>query len=86
MGPRQCDEAVKNIKAAEKVMLKTKELDDQAKYREMKGKTQRVIKQAQKDYWEGYCNTLTNDSKLSSGWKMAKRICLGQIHNMVFLT
>src|SRR6218665_1291240 len=70
----ECDEAVKNRKAAEKVILRTKELDDQAKYQEMKGKAQRIIKQAQKDYWEGYCNTLTNDSKLSSVWKMAKRM------------
>src|SRR6218665_3351484 len=71
---RECDEAVKNRKAAEKEMLRTKELDDQAKYREMKDKAQRVIKQAQQDYCEGYCNTLTNDSKSSSVRKMAKRM------------
>ena len=70
----QCDQAVRARKEAERKMIKTKNLDDCIKYRETKARAQKTLKQSKRDYWESYCNSLTNDTKLSSVWKMAKKM------------
>ena len=71
---KECEEAVKTRNRAEKKMRKTKDLNDCISYREMKAKTQKLIRQTQRNFWESYCGSLTNYSNLSSVWKMSKRM------------
>ena len=69
-----CSNIVAQRNAARNKMSRTKDKDDIAEYRRLKGVAQWTIKNASKKHWEGYCSTLTSSSKLGSVWKMAGRM------------
>ena len=67
-------EAIKRRQNAEKKMKRTKLLDDCINYRKEKAVAQRTLREEQHLYWSQYCSNLTQDTKLSSVWRMAKRM------------
>ena len=71
---KKCSDAVNRRHRAEKKMKRTKQLDDCINYRKEKATAQRVIREVQQEYWSEYCNNLSNDTKLTSVWNMAKRM------------
>ena len=55
-------------------MKKSRVLEDCIKYRQEKAITQRTIREEQKNYWESYCSQLNCDTKLTSVWRMSKKM------------
>lgn len=67
-----CKEAVKKRNKLYKQYRKTKEQETCIEYKKAKAETQKIIRNTQAQYWETYCNSLTDTSKLSDVWKRAK--------------
>lgn len=70
----KCKEAVKHRKTALKNSRTTNKLKDFIAYKECRAKATKTIKAEQKAHWESYCDSLTDHTKLSSVWKMAKKM------------
>lgn len=71
---QKCQETVKNRNKAQKKMKRSNDLDDCIEYRRLKAVAQRTIREEQQNYWREYCSSLNKDSKLTSVWRMAKRM------------
>lgn len=69
-----CTDAVYKRNKAEKKMKRSRHLEDCIEYRRQKAIAQRTIRQEQQKYWTEYCNSLNNNTNLTSVWKMAKRM------------
>jgi len=52
--------------------LNTKKEKD--KYKELKGKAQKIIEESKTEFWQKYCNSINENEKLGSVWKTAKKI------------
>ena len=68
----KCEDAIKKRKKSLANSRKTKTIDSLIDYKKHKAEAQKTIRTEQKTYWQNYCNTLTENSKLGSVWKMAK--------------
>jgi len=55
-------------------MHKNKTLDNCINCRRLKGQAQRVIKNTAREYWQDYCSTLDRSTKLTTVWRMAKKM------------
>ena len=70
----ECTAAVKERNKAKNRMQQTRDLTDRQAYYKLKGIAQRVIKDAKKQHWREYCNTLDKTSKIGKVWKMIKKM------------
>ena len=70
----KCEEAIKKRKKSLANSRKTKTIEDLIDYKKDKALAQKTIRSEQKAYWHNYCSTLTENSKLGSVWKMAKKM------------
>ena len=70
----ECSQAVKARNNAKTKMQQTKSLDDRLNYFKLKGVAQHVIKNSQKSYWQDYCSSLDDTTKLGSVWKTLKKM------------
>ena len=70
----ECTQAVKHKGKARKHMQRTKTLESQQMYREVKAKAQLTLKTSERECWQEYCSTINNSTKLESAWKMAKKM------------
>jgi len=70
----RCRDAVQNRNKAERKMKKSRLLEDCIKYRQEKALAQHTLREEQQHYWEDYCSNLNSDTKLTSVWKMSKRM------------
>lgn len=66
--------AIQARNRAERKMKRTKNLDDCIEYRRLKSIAQRTIRSTSKAHWRDFCSTLTNHTRLSTVWNMAKRM------------
>ena len=71
---RKCKEAILNRNRARNKINRSNKLDDTIEYRRLKGIAQFTEKSTAKEYWHSYCNTLYRSTKLSSVWRMAKKM------------
>lgn len=71
---KKCQNSVADRNKAQKKMKRSKDLDDCINYRRLKAIAQRTIREEQQNYWKQYCDTLNEDTKLTSVWRMAKRM------------
>ena len=55
-------------------MNETKNLEDSINYQTLKGQSQAQIKEAAKQHWESYCNSLDSSTKLGDIWKESKKM------------
>ena len=55
-------------------MQQTRDLTYQRAYYKLKGIAQRVVKDAKKQHWCDYCNTLDQSSKIGKVWKAIKKM------------
>jgi len=55
-------------------MKKTRILEDCINYRRLKAVAQRVIRTTAKQYWQSFCDRLTQTTKLSVVWNMARKM------------
>jgi len=55
-------------------MNRTKNIDDCIEYRRLKSIAQRVIRTTARQHWQNFCDQLTNRSRLSTVWNMAKKM------------
>ena len=55
-------------------MQQTRDLTDRQAYYKLKGIAQRVVKNAKKQHWRDYCNTLDKTSKIGRVWKTVKKM------------
>lgn len=67
-------QSIKSRNIARNKMNKTKDIDDCIEYRRRKGVAQKILKIESQNYWENYCSTLNNQTKMSSVWGMAKKM------------
>ncbi len=63
-----------NRNNARKKMILTKNLDDCMQYQQLKGLAQYKIKEAAKNHWTDYCNSLTSATQLGQVWKASKKM------------
>jgi len=56
-------------------MQRTRDLDDQQTYYQLRGVAQHTIKEAKRRYWRDYCSTLDSTSKISQVWETVKKMC-----------
>ena len=59
---------------ARTTMNRTNNIDDYIHYNQLKGTTQYNIKEAAKNYWIDYCNSLNSATKLGEVWKESKKM------------
>jgi len=71
---KKCSDAIFNRNKAEKKMKRTKDLQDCIHYRLQKAIAQRTLRIEQYNYWTDYCNSLNNNTNLTSVWRMAKKM------------
>jgi len=67
-------ESIKLRNIARNKMNKTKDIDDCIEYRRRKGVAQKIIKDESRTYWQNFCGTLNNQTKMSTVWSMAKKM------------
>jgi len=67
-------ESIKLRNIARNKMNKTKDIDDCIEYRRRKGIAQKIIKDESRTYWQNFCGTLNNQTKMSTVWSMAKKM------------
>ena len=67
-------DSIKARNIARNKMNRSKELNDCIQYRRLKGQTQRIICEEARSYWQDYCSTLNDSTKLSSVWAMARKM------------
>ena len=71
---KKCNDVIYNRNKAEKKMKRTKDLQDCIHYRHQKAIAQRTLRVEQQKYWTDYCNSLNNNTNLTSVWRMAKKM------------
>lgn len=71
---KECSSVVKSRNRAHKVLKRCNSHTNNIKYKQSKAKARYTIKLAQRQYWRNYCDGLNHDTKLSSVWRMAKRM------------
>ena len=69
-----CQDAVDRRNEAMNRMKETKDPADCLEYRRRKGVAQRIIKDAKKDRWRSYCNSLNDRTKMGEVWKTTKNM------------
>lgn len=69
-----CRSAVSARNRALRIFQRSKKSEDGITYRQKKAIAQREIRSAQKTCWQNYCSSLTEASKLSSVWNMARKM------------
>jgi ribonuclease HI/exonuclease III len=79
----KCQQAIKRRKAALKKSTATGALEDCIDFRKEKAACQRTIREAQTEHWQEYCNTLTDTTKLSGVWRMAKKVAGNNGHRVI---
>lgn len=78
-----CQAAINKRKKAEKKMKRTLNHEDCVEYRKAKAKCQFTIRQEQQQYWANYCAQLTDISKLSQVWRMARSVAGNNGHSII---
>ena len=68
----ECSRLVSERNIARNKANKTRLLDDCIEYRRLKGVAQAALKTKARNHWQDYCDTLQDNSKLASVWRMAK--------------
>ena len=66
--------AIRNRNRARRKMHRTRNINDCIEYRRLKSIAQRVIRSAARGYWQNFCDRLTNQSRLTAVWNMAKKM------------
>lgn len=66
--------AIRNRNRARNKMNRTKNIDDCIEYRRLKSIAQRVIRSTARQHWQSFCDKLTDTSRLSSVWSMARKM------------
>jgi ribonuclease HI len=69
-----CSKQIKIRNAARNKSNRTKLPADCANYRKQKGIAQKMIKMAAQNYWQNYCDSLNQNTKLNSVWRIAKKM------------
>lgn len=69
-----CKESVRKRNKALKHFKNNPNNSNFKEYKLAKSSAQRTIRNEQNKYWEEYCNSLSETSKLTKVWKMAKRM------------
>ena len=69
-----CTKRIKERNKAQNKMNNTQDLSDIINYRKLKAIAQRELKTRSKDYWQQYCDTLNNHTKLGTVWNMTRKM------------
>jgi len=69
-----CQKAINKRKAAAKLLRRYKNTPSMEIYKNAKAECKDIIQNEKTKYWQNYCSTLNQDTKLDSVWRMAKRI------------
>ena len=69
-----CKAAIQKKRKSQKKMQRSGDLLDCIAYRKSKAEAQRIIKDAGKQHWRDICSDITSSTKLSSVWKMVKKM------------
>ena len=67
-----CKETVKRRNKLYRKYIKNRTQDNIIEYKKAKAEAQKTIRNTQSQYWESYCNLLSETSKLGDVWKRAK--------------
>ena len=67
-------DALRARNRARNKMQKSRDLDDCIEYKRLKAIAQRLIRTEAKNHWHEYCKTLNSSSKMTTVWRMAKRM------------
>ena len=70
----ECTAVVIERNKAKNKMQQTRDMIDRQAYYKLKGIAQRVVKDAKKQHWREYCNTLDKTSKNGKVWKTIKKM------------
>ena len=71
---KACSDAVKYRNIARNKLNKSRRDEDGMLYRKTKAITQKTIKMAASEHWQGFCNSLDRSTKLGSVWRMSKKM------------
>ena len=66
--------AIRNRNRARRKMNRTRNINDCIECRRLKSIAQRVIRSAAREYWQSFCDRLTNESRFTAVWNMAKKM------------
>ena len=69
-----CTTRIKDRNVAQNKMNNTRDLNDIINYKRLKALAQRDLKSKAKEYWQQYCSSLNNNTKLGSVWNMARKM------------
>src|SRR6266516_3207433 len=69
-----CSKAIYNRNKNRNKLNKNKTTTNSIAYKRSKAVAQRTLRDAQKDCWQSYCNTLNKNTKLGKVWSMSKRM------------
>ena len=70
----RCKMATQEKRRARNEMNRRCNLETCTKFRELKAKAQRTIREEQKNYWRDYCSTLNEESKMRDVWRTSKKM------------
>ena len=70
----KCSNATKERNKQKNKINKSSSQEELDKYKVLKGKAQQTIKEAKSECWQNFCDSLKDNEKLGSVWKMAKKI------------
>jgi exonuclease III len=70
----ECSSNIRARNLARKKANNSKLLDDSIEYRRLKGVAQNMLKNKSREHWQSYCDSLQDNAKLGSVWKIAKKM------------
>ena len=67
-----CTDAIKEKRRSQKKTERSRDLVDCIEYRRKKAIAQRIIKDAEVEHWQEYCNSINRETKLAEVWRRVK--------------
>lgn len=71
---KDCDKMIKDRNKAFKNLKKNHSFMNFMEYKKLQAKVRRTVKNAKKEYWRGFCNSVGRETKIQNVWSMIKRM------------
>lgn len=70
----KCTRITKERNKARNILNGHKTKENKDEYKRLKGVANKTIEDSKKEYWENYCESLTDGTKLSKVWQMSRKM------------
>ncbi|KAF0029465.1 hypothetical protein F2P81_018570 [Scophthalmus maximus] len=71
---KECSKAMKARNKAFKIIKRNSSFQNVIEYKRVPARVRKIIKDAKKEYWRRFCNTVGKETEIGKVWRMIKRM------------